>query len=171
MKTIRKILPGKRKSESRMLKAAPESRLGLATADGDERSHNPDHASIQIAPPVSSSSRSPLECSSSDPSPIPQMSNSALSPTAPSPPSSSRLHPELSSLEPDLTSTILDPMPANGDESNVRGDQKPQLSSTSYSGAKAVIEILKEVSDIFPPLKAIASALFVSLKNYDVSSS
>lgn len=41
--------------------------------------------------------------------------------------------------------------------------------TTAYSTTKMVIEITKESSDMFLPLKTVVGALFVLIKNYDVS--
>jgi len=40
---------------------------------------------------------------------------------------------------------------------------------TAYSMAKMVVDITKESSDMFLPLKAVVGALSVLIKNYDVS--
>lgn len=40
---------------------------------------------------------------------------------------------------------------------------------TAYSTAKMVVDITKESSDMFLPLKAVVGALSVLIKNYDVS--
>ena len=42
------------------------------------------------------------------------------------------------------------------------------LGSTVYASAKVVIDVVKESSDVFPPLKSVASGLSVVLKHYDV---
>ena len=42
---------------------------------------------------------------------------------------------------------------------------------TACGAARMAIEIAKESSDMFPPLKAVASAVFVLIRNYDVSAS
>ena len=41
---------------------------------------------------------------------------------------------------------------------------------TAYSTARMVIDITKESSDMFLPLKAVVGALSVLIKNYDVNS-
>ena len=40
--------------------------------------------------------------------------------------------------------------------------------SAAYSSTKVVVNIVKESSDVFPPLKSVASSLAVILKHYDV---
>lgn len=44
----------------------------------------------------------------------------------------------------------------------------PSLTSTAYSATKVVIDVVKESSDAFPPLKSAASFLSAALKHYDV---
>ena len=39
-----------------------------------------------------------------------------------------------------------------------------------YASAKMVIDVVKESSDVFPPLQSVASGLSVILKHYDVCS-
>ena len=39
----------------------------------------------------------------------------------------------------------------------------------AYGAARVAIETAKESSDMFPPLKAVAGAVSVLIKNYDVS--
>jgi len=59
---------------------------------------------------------------------------------------------------------------------NATTDQKPgphqaavSAWQTAYSTAKMVVNITKESSDMFPPLKAVVGALSVLIQNYDVS--
>ena len=40
--------------------------------------------------------------------------------------------------------------------------------SAAYSSTKVVINVVKESSDVFPPLKSVASGLAAILKHYDV---
>ena len=40
--------------------------------------------------------------------------------------------------------------------------------SAAYSSTKVVIDVVKESSDVFPPLKSVASGLAALLKHYDV---
>ena len=40
---------------------------------------------------------------------------------------------------------------------------------TSYGAARMAVEMAKESSDMFLPLKAVAGAVSVLIKNYDVS--
>jgi len=42
--------------------------------------------------------------------------------------------------------------------------------SAVYSSTKVVIDVVKESSDVFPPLKSVASGLTAVLKHYDVRS-
>jgi len=42
---------------------------------------------------------------------------------------------------------------------------------TAYCGARMAVEVAKESSDMFLPLKAVAGAMSVLIKNYDVSAS
>ena len=42
--------------------------------------------------------------------------------------------------------------------------------SAAYSSTKVVIDVVKESSDVFPPLKSVASGLAAILKHYDVHS-
>ena len=42
--------------------------------------------------------------------------------------------------------------------------------SAAYSSTKVVIDVVKESSDVFPPLKSVASGLAAVLKHYDVRS-
>jgi len=42
------------------------------------------------------------------------------------------------------------------------------LASTAYASAKVVIDLVKESSDVFPPLKAVAGGLSAVLKHCDV---
>ena len=41
----------------------------------------------------------------------------------------------------------------------------------AYGAARMAIEMAKESSDMFPPLKAVAGAVSVLIKNYDVNTS
>jgi len=47
---------------------------------------------------------------------------------------------------------------------------KSSWMSTAYSSTKVVIDVVKESSDVFPPLKSVASGLAALLKHYDVRS-
>ena len=42
------------------------------------------------------------------------------------------------------------------------------LGSTVYASTKVVVDVVKESSDVFPPLKSVAGCLMVILKHYDV---
>ena len=50
------------------------------------------------------------------------------------------------------------------------GSSKESAWKAAYGAAKIAIETIKESSDLCLPLKAVAGALFVLVKNYDVSS-
>ena len=47
-------------------------------------------------------------------------------------------------------------------------ENKSNWKSTAYSSAKVVIDVVKESSDVFPPLKAAVGGLTAILKHYDV---
>ena len=49
------------------------------------------------------------------------------------------------------------------------GSSKESHWGTAYEAAKIAIDIAKESSDMFLPLKAVVGALSVLIKNYDVS--
>ena len=53
---------------------------------------------------------------------------------------------------------------------NEPGSSKESAWKTAYGAAKIAIEVIKESSDVLPPLKAVVGALSVLIKNYDVSS-
>ena len=59
-----------------------------------------------------------------------------------------------------LSSYVVDPTAAYENESNWK--------STVYASAGLAIEVLKETSDAFTPLKSVVSGLSVILKYYDV---
>jgi len=40
--------------------------------------------------------------------------------------------------------------------------------SAAYSSTKVVIDVVKETSDVFPPLKSVAGGLAAVLKHFDV---
>ena len=50
------------------------------------------------------------------------------------------------------------------------GPSKESGWKTAYGGARIAVEIAKESSDLFLPLKAVVGALSVLIKNYDVRS-
>jgi hypothetical protein len=60
----------------------------------------------------------------------------------------------------------LDRAPDQG----IANENKSNWKSTAYSSAKVVIDVVKESSDIFPPLKAAVGGLAAILKHYDVRS-
>ena len=47
---------------------------------------------------------------------------------------------------------------------------EPSWMSTAYSSTKVVIDVVKESSDVFPPLKSVAGGLAALLKHCDVRS-
>ena len=60
------------------------------------------------------------------------------------------------------------------DDSVIRQGLNPHRAAdsawqTAYSTAKMVVDITKESSDMFLPLKAVVGAISVLIKNYDVS--
>ena len=55
------------------------------------------------------------------------------------------------------------------DESGVNQNESSWMSA-AYSSTKVVIDVVKESSDVFPPLKSVANGLAVVLKHYDVRS-
>jgi hypothetical protein len=57
---------------------------------------------------------------------------------------------------------------AIGQEPNSRG-VADSVWQTAYSTARMAIDITKESSDMFLPLKAVVGAISVLIKNYDVS--
>ena len=66
-----------------------------------------------------------------------------------------------------VASAFYDTRDTSGDEFAVRrGDTGWE---TAYSAARMAVEIAKESSDLFLPLKAVAGAMSILIKNYDVS--
>jgi len=59
-----------------------------------------------------------------------------------------------------LSSYIVDPSAAYENE--------PNWKLTTYASTKLVIDIVKESSDVFTPLKSVAGGLSAVLKHYDV---
>ena len=47
-------------------------------------------------------------------------------------------------------------------------ENKPDWKSTLHASAGLVIDVLKESSDVFTPLKSVAGGLFAILKHYNV---
>ena len=66
----------------------------------------------------------------------------------------------------DHDDTVLGKDAVQGEDAVQGKDTKWQ---TAYNTAKMTIEITKESSDMFLPLKAVAGAMSVLIKNYDVS--
>ena len=60
----------------------------------------------------------------------------------------------------ELSSYIVDPTAAY--------ENKPNWKSTVYASAGLVIDVVKESSDVFTPLKSVAGGLSATLKHYDV---
>ena len=59
-----------------------------------------------------------------------------------------------------LSSYVVDPTAAY--------ERKPNWKSTAYASAGLAINVLKESSDVFIPLKSVAGGLSAVLKHYDV---
>ena len=59
-----------------------------------------------------------------------------------------------------LSSYVIDPSAAY--------ESKPDWQSVVYASTKVVIDVVKETSDVFTPLKSIAGGLSAVLKHYDV---
>ena len=53
-------------------------------------------------------------------------------------------------------------------DEGVKTHNEPSWMSAAYSSAKVVIDVVKESSDVFPPLKSVAGGLAAILKHYDV---
>ena len=69
--------------------------------------------------------------------------------------------PDFNKSEPvKLSSYVIDPSAAYENKSNWK--------STAYASTKLVIDVVKESSDIFTPLKSVAGGLSAVLKHYDV---
>lgn len=68
--------------------------------------------------------------------------------------------------------SIISPS-SNPTETAPDGPGSPKESGwgTAYAAAKMAVDMAKESSDMFLPVKAVAGALSVLIKNYDVSSS
>jgi len=47
-------------------------------------------------------------------------------------------------------------------------NSESSLGSTVYASTKVVVDVVKESSDVFPPLKAAVGGLLAVLKHYDV---
>ena len=59
-----------------------------------------------------------------------------------------------------LSDYTVDPTPAYEKKSNWK--------STAYATAELAVEVVKESSDVFTPLKSVAGGLSAILKHYDV---
>ena len=66
-----------------------------------------------------------------------------------------------------LGSALYDPGETSSDGATIRG--KDTSWQTAYGAARMAVEIAKESSDMFPPLKAVVGAVSILIKNYDVS--
>ena len=49
------------------------------------------------------------------------------------------------------------------------GSSKESVWKAAYGAAKIAVEVVNESSDMFPPLKAVVGAIFILVKNCDVS--
>ena len=65
-----------------------------------------------------------------------------------------------------IASPFYDTRDAPSDGDTVKG--KDTGWQTAYNTAKMTVEITKESSDMFLPLKAVAGAMYILIKNYDV---
>ena len=83
-------------------------------------------------------------------------------------------------LVPPSSSSILTPHDPTTSPGNDRKDSSsvdtgstpentPSFMATAYSGTKMVLELVKEMSDVFIPLKSVLGGLNAMLKQYDVS--
>ena len=66
-----------------------------------------------------------------------------------------------------LGSALHDTSKTSSDGATVRG--KDTGWETAYGAARMAMEIAKESSDMFPPLKAVVGAMSILIRNYDVS--
>ena len=66
-----------------------------------------------------------------------------------------------------ITSPFYDTGDASGNGADVRGSGAGW--QTAYGTVRMAIEIAKETSDMFLPLKAVVGAVSALMKNYDVS--
>ena len=66
-----------------------------------------------------------------------------------------------------LGSALHDTVETSSDGATVQG--KDTGWETAYGAARIAVEIAKESSDMFPPLKAVVGALSILIRNYDVS--
>jgi len=66
-----------------------------------------------------------------------------------------------------IASPFYDTGDASGDGADVRG--RDVSWQTTYGAIRMAVEITKESSDMFLPLKAVTGAVFALMKNYDVS--
>ena len=65
-----------------------------------------------------------------------------------------------------IGSAFCDTRDTSGDGATVRGRDTGW--QTAYAAARMAVEITKESSDMFLPLKAVVGAMSVLIKNYDV---
>ena len=99
-------------------------------------------------------------------------------------PAMRRIRKELASLKPRAkdqrtliasSNAVTSSTTSPGDPADIApdhsGSSKESGWRTAYDAAKMAIEIAKESSDMFPPLKAVAGVLSVLVKNYDVGPS
>jgi hypothetical protein len=65
-----------------------------------------------------------------------------------------------------ISSAFHDVCDVSSDDAAVRGRDAGW--QTAYAAIRMAVEITKETSDLFPPLKAVVGAISVLIKNYDV---
>ena len=61
-------------------------------------------------------------------------------------------------------------LPDRAFDQGAAGRNESSWISAAYSSTKVVIDVVKECSDVFPPLKSAAGGLAAVLKHYDVRS-
>ena len=94
--------------------------------------------------------------------------------TGPTPPATTGTAPEIPSIpDPrisvhDVDETKAPKLSGYGVDPTAAYENNPTWKSTLYSGTKVAIDIVKEASDVFIPLKSAAGGLSAVLKYYDV---
>jgi len=66
-----------------------------------------------------------------------------------------------------IGSAFNDTRGASSDDTTVQG--MDAMGQTAYSAVRMAVEVVKESSDMFLPLKAVTGAMSALMKNYDVS--
>jgi len=66
-----------------------------------------------------------------------------------------------------IASAFNDTRGTSSDDTAVQG--MDAMRQTAYSAVRMAVEVVKESSDMFLPLKAVAGAMSALMKNYDVS--